>query len=688
VGALDHEQRQRPGKYLSLICDEMKGLNVVLYWILLDYNVVTSFGYSVVPIQPRKPGDKPKRLLWSSQEEALSAEQQEALDMIKEGANVFITGVAGTGKSLVLRKALEYLKDTYGPDEYAAVGPTGPTAVALEGQTIHSFAGIAIPRLKEDFLKSRTNKKKAWKNLKVLVLDEVSMISGEFFDLLSDVVKKIRKDPRPFGGIQLVVSGDFLQLSPIEPRYADLEQLMWAVMEKEGLEKEEAKLKLFGNRGFCFQAYEWEAAKFKIVQLVKVFRQQNTNFIDILDNVRKGYMTAETLTFLETKCQRPLPPNEFGIQPTRLYALNKDVSRENLRELNMLDGETVSYQALDSVAKEKGAPIWAENQLLKSGFFSACIAEQELQLKVGAQVMVIKNEAIGYQKLSASSRRNLLVNGSRGKVIGFRSVREEKEDQFLPGVDQYPIVQFVDGFQKVIKPARFQSTMVGVGTCTRLAIPLKLAWAITTHKSQGCTLDFVIADVGDVFANGQVYVALSRASDENGLELRNFSPSRVKTNRLALSFYEAPYRRDYPYWDGGTTKDAPIVLLESSDRKTTSKERPVSARKGISENRERKGSVSPSALATKTAPPVTIRGRTFVFAGVFETMTTPDSVDLVTQNGGFIRQSVSGKTNYVVLGPKLKNGMPSTLGSIFKKAQSHPSIQILTEDEFRQWMGL
>jgi len=139
----------------------------------------------------------------------LSDEQTEALNHITQGHNVFVTGVAGTGKSLVLKKALEYIQNNYDSKEYVAVAPTGSAAIALEGQTMHSFAGIGIPKIYTDFSKTKSNKKIAnrWKDLKILVLDEVSMVSGEFFDSLSQVVSEIRKNPRPFGGIQLVVCG-------------------------------------------------------------------------------------------------------------------------------------------------------------------------------------------------------------------------------------------------------------------------------------------------------------------------------------------------------------------------------------------------------------------------------------------------------------------------------------------------
>jgi len=502
---------------------------------------------------------------------SLSEEQSRALDLIKQGRNVFVTGVAGTGKSLVLKKTLEYVQEHYDPKEYVAVAPTGSTAIALEGQTMHSFAGIGIPKIYKDFRKMKTNKnlRKKWENLKVLILDEVSMISGEFFDSLSKVVSDIRDDPRPFGGIQLIVCGDFLQLSPIAPQQWEVDQNTRALQEKEGLETpEEARDWLFLNRGFAFQSLAWKDADFELVELKQVFRQSNLDFVNVLQDIRVGRVTHETIRYLKENCERPLPDNELGIQPTILHSRNVDVTRENLVDLNKLSGETVSYQALDEVERENGVGPWVKKELEKNSFFKSCLAENDLQLKIGAQVMLIKN-------LNQYS----LVNGSRGTVVGFRTVKNSSTSgvNLLPGMTKYPVVRFKNGLQQVITPQKFQSRILGKGTCTRTAIPLKLAWAITAHKAQGLTMDYVIADVGAVFAEAQLYVALSRASDATGLELRNFSRNRVRANALALQFHGNP-KQEYPFWweaDGSK----PLILIDTPSQKRTKKKRKQSTPK-------------------------------------------------------------------------------------------------------------
>jgi len=713
------------------------------------------------------PRSRVKVTVTEEEDQTLSEKQQEALELIQKGENVFITGVAGTGKSLLLRRALQYLDTYFNKKQYVAVGPTGPTAIALEGQTIHSFAGIGIPRTMDDFNKVK-RKRKQWKELKAMVLDEASMVSGEFFDLLSNAVSEIRQDPRPFGGIQLIICGDFLQLSPIAPRKADMENMVAALQEKEGLAEEHAIEMLFLNRGFCFQSYSWQKADFKVVELDQVFRQQNKQFIDVLQDIRRAQISPSTTEFLRKNCQRPLPQNEFGIRPTILHSKNRDVLRDNLIELQNLEGEMVEFSAKDDIAKERGAPKWAENQLWKSQFFANCIAEEKLQLKIGAQVMLIKNEGQGKKQL---------VNGSRGKIVGFRkpppSIKPAEEALLLPDVDKYPVVQFINGVKKIILPTSFESRLIGIGTCKRVAIPLKLAWAITTHKAQGLTLDYVIADLGEVFAEAQTYVALSRASDEAGLELRNFSPNRVKANSIALSFYQNP-NQEFEMWNGkmappkpeNGVRLAPLPVeppknerksFELWDKDEMAQRSPAeqpskpakitkpSVNNRVSHNTpKRQQSTHPdldslplvqphvslriknergrkimtisdsprdqptvsvmSEQASSVPPPppppkpeptiqsppiqsppaVSIEGKLIVFSGVLRFMNREKAENLVRDNGGIVRKTVSSKIDYVVAGKKLGNGKPITEGAEYKKAKAitTKTIQIISEDEF------
>eukprot|EP00980_Cylindrotheca_fusiformis_P000562 scaffold146_cov107-Cylindrotheca_fusiformis.AAC.1 len=309
---------------------------------------------------------------------------------------------------------------------------------------------------------------------------------------------------------------------------------------------------IHGNRGFAFQSHFWKRANFVIVELDEVFRQSNPTFVKILHEIRKGRVTLEAQAFLRN-CSRPLPVGD--VKPTLLYARNAKVDIENQSELDKLPGEVSIFNATDLVQPDfrHKDEDWesAEKELWQSDFFRKCIAERELKLKVGAQVMVVKNVAKG---------RTGLVNGSRGVVVGFSSTQPNKasnESCEPPSSDDpenkvlYPLVRFQSGATIVIDFARFRSRILGVGECIRVAIPLKLAWAITVHKSQGMTLDSVKIDMHGVFSKAQAYVALSRARDEKSLELKNFTALVVKADQCALDFYANPTQshHDIPTWD-------------------------------------------------------------------------------------------------------------------------------------------
>eukprot|EP00934_Nitzschia_sp_Nitz4_P008073 Nitzschia sp. Nitz4//scaffold75_size92586//44390//46255//NITZ4_004854-RA/size92586-processed-gene-0.8-mRNA-1//1//CDS//3329557702//8063//frame0 len=604
----------------------------------------------------------------------LHPKQQEALDHIRLGHNVFLTGVAGTGKSLVLKRALDFIRDNYNSREYVALGPTGSVAIALEGQTLHSFAGIGVPTVYRDFDKVK-QKEFAWRNLKVLILDEASLVSGEMFDLLSLAVSKIRKNPLPFGGIQLVFCGDFLQLAPISTDESSVSMLS-------NMTKVKQKDRPFLNRGFCFQSREWYRANFKVVHLDKVFRQKNAHLVGTLQQIRTGRVGPLVVQALK-RYQRPLPPNKYGIRPTLLYCRNVDVTRDNLVELDKLPGNATSYRAVDFVELEEHSPPWAKGILQKNPFFRNCIAEQNLPIKVGSQVMLLKNEFL------AGTR---LANGSRGKVIGFRPAPAKTDSTLLPDTPKYPVVQFTDGTLKTILPVHFRSRIIGLGTCTRLAIPLRLAWAITTHKAQGMTLDYVVADVKDAFADGQVYVALSRASNEDGLELRNFRPHFVRTNSLALAFYENS-NRQFPFWDGALSQDIDTTLPKPegaqrrrrgihlnfpciyyarvNTKKTKTDAMPQSETSTESE--------TPRTSINHPSFPINIQGSSFAFAGVFKMMKRKNAEKIITDNGGTIHKSLKGATNYLIIGHKLRNGKPATQGAAYKKAILSRKVKLLQE---------
>ena len=477
----------------------------------------------------------------------------------------------------------------------------------------------------------------------------VSMISGEFLDRLSNVVCKVRGTPssQPFGNIQLITCGDMLQLPPI-PKSKYKVKAAQDALARQG----KSAADLHQDRGFAFQSKAWRNAGFQVIQLDQVFRQKNSDFISVLHEIRFGKVSPESVKFLE-RCNRPLPPNKDGIEATKLYATNKDVTAENNTHLKQLPGQTVTYEAEDFAEPEDDAPGWAQSALLRNGFYRQCLAEAELDLKEGAQVMLIKNE-------QTDDHKNRLVNGSRGKIIGFTNTGDGKsgdesdidyeDDDSDDDGQSYPIVQFqFRGRRKVIRPERFESRIVGLGTCVRKAVPLKLAWAVTMHKSQGLTLDYVKADVKGVFTEAQTYVALSRATNEDGLELRNFTPRLVRADKRALAFYANPDDPAINRWD----EPDDIQPIGSA---------PVPSFR------------SPNEASSSTAPPApkqnALKGISFVLTGEPVGYSRSAAEKLIKDCGGLVRGAVSGKTNYLVVGGQFDDGRSVQSGKKYQAAQT------------------
>lgn len=399
------------------------------------------------------------------------------------------------------------------------------------------------------------------------------------------------------------------------------------------------------DRGFAFQAKTWTRAKFRTIELTQVFRQRNTKFVQVLHQLRRGQVTVEAVAFFQ-QCNRPLPPNK-GIRPTVLYAKNVDVTAENERELQKLPGSPHTFESQDSVeVEDKVANKYdAERKLWDNTFFKQCVATKQLSLKVGAQVMLIKNEPTNGK--TQNNPRSRLVNGSRGASTC--SINSSSNTL-------YPKVRFRNGTVKVIAPVEFSSALVGVGKCIRHAIPLKLAYALSIHKAQGMTLDYVKADVGGVFQEAMAYVALSRASDENGLELRNFLARKVRANVRALEYYENP-NRVFPCWN----EVWPVV----------GNEKPQEAKPPL-----------PKVV------PMCVDGKAFVFTGELNNVPRDDAEARVKACGGVIRSAVSGKTNYLVVGERLEDGRDVKCTSKYTKAQAimagpnKSNLRILNKSEF------
>ncbi|KAK3579156.1 hypothetical protein CHS0354_022179 [Potamilus streckersoni] len=406
---------------------------------------------------------------------SLNKEQNEVLSAVMQGKNVFFTGSAGTGKSFLLRRIIGALP----PQHTVATASTGIAACHIGGTTLHSFAGIGSGRAPLEQcieLASRPQVTQHWKRCHHLIIDEISMVDGDFFDKLETVARVIRLNDRPFGGIQLIVCGDFLQLPPVA----------------------RGKYK----RKFCFQSKAWQKAIEINMELKEVRRQSDKHFVNVLQNIRLGRCPDFVSNTLRATAQNNIEKHD--ILATRLCTHKDDVDHINQFHLKNLPGQPQLFISTDT------DPVY-EKQI---DFLSP--VPGKLELKLGAQVMLAKNLDV----------QQGLVSGARGVVLGFDK-----------GNEGLPLVKFLSGTEVVIKPIRWTFKVNNGLQLTRKQVPLKLAWAISIHKSQGMTLDCVEISLSRVFESGQSYVALSRAKSLEGLRVLDFDSRCIRADPEVLRFY-------------------------------------------------------------------------------------------------------------------------------------------------------
>ena len=338
------------------------------------------------------------------------------------------------------------LKSKYGEAYGAKVAVTAATGIAathISGTTLHTQAGCGVPQTMQDFGKMNSAAAAArWRALDVLLIDEVSMISAELFSAIERGARAIRGNALPWGGVQLVVCGDFCQLPPIErrpgPGLPKARALAALAARARAADAARGSQDAFMNRGFAFQSPVWHKCGMQEVILTKVFRQADEDFVAILNDLREG-RGQTALAALAQRCARPLP-SVHGIQPTELYARNADVDTVNAAQLRMLDTPLHEYHAVDTVrsateelAEVEGAGVFADRTtdakirqqketLQRHEFFRDCLAAPTVQLKLAAQVMLLRN-----LELQGGASR-MLVNGSRGVVSDVKSADECKAE--------------------------------------------------------------------------------------------------------------------------------------------------------------------------------------------------------------------------------------------------------------------
>lgn len=444
-----------------------------------------------------------------------SDEQQLCFEKYVNGENIFITGPGGTGKSYLIKNIVKHAESNNKKIKVCAM--TGCAAVLLECKalTLHMFSGIGIANKKnseiiyEIFTKKR-HKLKNWRNLNILIIDEVSMMSLKILLLINEIAKTFYKSDKPFGGLQVIFTGDFYQLSPVYNNEDEKEAMM-----------------------FCFQHELWNQLFPKENQIVlkTIFRQNDSNLLKILKYVRKGQITPNTRSALESRIFKKDKLEEIKKTKilTILSPIKKDVEEINLKEYLKLKNDTQEFEYnltyIDLNAKEEDKDKNLFNLLLKSNNYlkqeydflaNNIMAEKCLKLKIGTHVMCIANINL-FGELQ-------IANGSQGIIVGFNE-------------NSLPFVKF-NNIEKPILIDNYiwksdHNKRVGISQ-----IPLVYAWAITIHKSQGLTLENAVIDIGsNIFADGQTYVALSRVKSLDGLYLTRFDYTKIRCNPLVKKFY-------------------------------------------------------------------------------------------------------------------------------------------------------
>lgn len=415
-----------------------------------------------------------------------STEAERAIDLIEHtNKHIFITGKAGTGKSTLLEHVRLYAKK-----KIIVLAPTGVSAINVNGETIHSFFGLKPGFEKQEAKKMKIDEKKRKKfnRLTTVAIDEISMVRADLLDAVDIILRRARQEEAPFGGVQMIFFGDLYQLPPVLTKddhdrfYSEYTAPYFFAAEVF-----RGQTDIFGERKF----------ELETIELTEIYRQNDNAFINILNAVRDGEVSGEHLDVLNTRLDPMFdPPRDENY--IFLMTTNRDANRINMQRLGELARKDHVFEKIETGNVPR----------------SLTPNDAEITLKVGAQVMFIQNDA---------ERR--WVNGTIGRVHDITEATNKETKKKEPSI----LVELKDGRIVDVRPytweisrytyidGEFQRDVMGTYT----QLPLRLAWAITIHKSQGKTFDKVVIDFGrGTFVHGQTYVALSRCTSLEGIVLR------------------------------------------------------------------------------------------------------------------------------------------------------------------------
>jgi ATP-dependent DNA helicase PIF1 len=387
--------------------------------------------------------------------------QEEALDILKLGHNVYLTGAAGSGKTYVLNQYIKYLRENH-----IIVGVTASTGIAathMNGMTLHSWAGLSIGEIDIEKILGKSTLKKRMAEARVLIIDEVSMLDGHVLDSVDIITRAFKDKTKPFGGLQVVLSGDLFQLPPVTKS---------------------------GEPFFVFNSEAWKSMHLKICYLEEQHRQDDSALLGILNAIRSNEVDE---THFEELSER-IKPVPKGMDIIKLYTHNAHVDDVNTAELDKLQTEARTYQMTSN-----------GRQNAVESLVSRCLAPEQLVLKLGSEVMFVANNPA-----------KQFYNGTLGKVMKFNE-------------DDQPVIKTKE--QIITVDEYTWKTEDGDKTIAEITqLPLRLAWAITIHKSQGMSLDAAEIDLSKSFEPGMGYVALSRVRNIEGLYIKGINNMAMVVN--------------------------------------------------------------------------------------------------------------------------------------------------------------